>query len=79
MVCRWHKDAIIYSVDVDTFKDGNGDGIGDFKGLTESCRYLSGLGVNCLWLLPFHPSPTRDNGYDVLDYARSRWVLENRQ
>jgi maltose alpha-D-glucosyltransferase/alpha-amylase len=68
MLCRWYKEAIVYSLDVDTFKDGNGDGIGDFKGLTESCRYLSGLGVNCLWLLPFYPSPNRDNGYDVMDY-----------
>ena len=68
MDCRWYKKAIIYSLDVDTFKDGNGDGVGDFRGLTESCRYLSGLGVNCVWLLPFYPSPNRDNGYDVTDY-----------
>lgn len=66
--CRWHKQAVIYSLDVDTFKDGNGDGVGDFQGLTQSCRYLSGLGVNCVWLLPFYPSPDRDNGYDVTDY-----------
>ncbi|MGV3774689.1 MAG: alpha-amylase family protein [Verrucomicrobiales bacterium] len=68
MSCRWYKEAIIYSLDVETFKDGNGDGIGDFKGLTQSCRYLSGLGVDCIWLLPFYPSPNRDNGYDVTDY-----------
>ena len=67
MVCRWYKEAIIYSLDVDTFKDGNGDGVGDFKGLAERCRYLSGLGVTCLWLLPFYTSPNRDNGYDVVD------------
>jgi maltose alpha-D-glucosyltransferase / alpha-amylase len=68
MVCRWFKEAIIYSLDVETFKDGNGDGIGDFQGLTKSCLYFSGLGVDCLWLLPFYPSPNRDNGYDVTDY-----------
>jgi maltose alpha-D-glucosyltransferase/alpha-amylase len=68
MNCRWYKEAIIYSLDVDTFKDANGDGIGDFSGLTQSLRYLSGLGVNCVWLLPFYPSPNRDNGYDVTDY-----------
>lgn len=68
MNCRWYKEAIIYSLDVDTFKDGNGDGIGDFHGLAQSLPYLSGLGVNCLWLLPFYPSPNRDNGYDVMDY-----------
>jgi maltose alpha-D-glucosyltransferase/alpha-amylase len=68
MSCRWYKEAIIYSLDVETFRDGNGDGIGDFKGLTQSCRYLSGLGVDCVWLLPFFPSPNRDNGYDVTDY-----------
>ena len=68
MNCRWYKEAVIYSLDVDTFRDGNGDGIGDFSGLTRSCRYLAGLGVNCVWLLPFYPSPNRDNGYDVKDY-----------
>ena len=68
MTCRWYKQSIIYSLDVETFKDGNGDGIGDFRGLTECCRYLAGLGVDCVWLLPFHPSPNRDNGYDIMDY-----------
>lgn len=68
MICRWYKEAIIYSLDVDTFRDANGDGIGDFDGLRQSCRYLSELGVTCLWLLPFYPSPNRDNGYDVIDY-----------
>ena len=68
MSCRWYKEAILYSLDVETFKDGNGDGIGDFKGLTKSCRYLSGLGVDCIWLLPFFPTPNRDNGYDIIDY-----------
>ena len=64
----WYKDAIIYSLDVDTFMDGNGDGIGDFVGLTRQLAYLEGLGVTCLWLLPFYPTPDRDNGYDVIDY-----------
>ena len=68
MTCRWYKQSIIYSLDVETFKDGNGDGIGDFIGLTECCRYLSGLGADCVWLLPFFKSPNRDNGYDVVDY-----------
>jgi maltose alpha-D-glucosyltransferase/alpha-amylase len=64
----WYKDAIIYSLDVETFQDSDGDGIGDFRGLTERLDYLSSLGVTCLWLLPFYPSPNRDNGYDVMDY-----------
>ena len=64
----WYKDAIIYSLDVETFMDANGDGIGDFIGLTKRLNHLAGLGVTCLWLLPFYPSPNRDNGYDVMDY-----------
>ncbi|NJL83798.1 MAG: trehalose synthase [Chloroflexaceae bacterium] len=62
------KNAIIYSLDVETFLDGNGDGVGDFPGLTRKLDYLAGLGITCLWLLPFYPSPNRDNGYDVMDY-----------
>lgn len=64
----WYKQAIIYSLDVETFMDGDGDGVGDFQGLTSRLDYLAGLGVNCIWLLPFYPSPNRDNGYDVKDY-----------
>lgn len=64
----WYKRAIIYSLDVDTFQDSNSDGIGDFEGLIHRLDYLAGLGVTCLWLLPFFPSPNRDNGYDVKDY-----------
>lgn len=64
----WYKNAIIYCVDVDSFVDGNGDGSGDFPGLTSSLDYIAGLGVTGLWLLPFYPSPNRDNGYDVKDY-----------
>lgn len=64
----WYQNAIFYSLDVETFYDANGDGIGDFQGLIYKLDYISGLGVNCIWLLPFYPSPNRDNGYDVMDY-----------
>ena len=64
----WYKDAIIYELHVKAFFDSNGDGIGDFKGLTEKLDYLQDLGVNTLWLLPFYPSPFRDDGYDISDY-----------
>lgn len=64
----WFKNAIFYSVDVETFYDGNGDGIGDFAGLSGKLEYIAGLGVNCIWLLPFYPSSNRDNGYDIIDY-----------
>lgn len=65
---RWYQNATFYAVDVETFADGNGDGIGDFAGLIDRLDYLESLGVDCLWLLPFYPSPNRDNGYDVVDY-----------
>lgn len=68
MAKYWYKNAIIYSVHVETFMDANGDGIGDFKGLTRSLDYLTGLGVTCIWLLPFFPSPNRDHGYDISDF-----------
>jgi maltose alpha-D-glucosyltransferase / alpha-amylase len=64
----WYKDAIFYELHVRAFRDGNGDGIGDFAGLTEKLDYLKDLGVDCLWLLPFYPSPLKDDGYDVADY-----------
>ena len=64
----WFKDAVIYQLHVKAFRDSNGDGIGDFKGLTESLGYIKDLGVNTLWLLPFYPSPQRDDGYDIADY-----------
>jgi maltose alpha-D-glucosyltransferase/alpha-amylase len=64
----WYKNAVIYNLDVETFMDANGDGIGDFEGLSRCLDYLSGLGVTCIWLLPFQPSPNRDNGYDISDY-----------
>jgi len=65
----WYKDAIIYEVPVRAFRDSNGDGIGDFRGLTEKLDYLVDLGVTALWLLPFFPSPGRDDGYDTADYT----------
>ena len=68
MIDLWYKNAVIYCLDVDTYMDGNGDGIGDFGGLTSRLDYLAGIGVTCLWLLPFYPSPDRDNGYDITDF-----------
>jgi maltose alpha-D-glucosyltransferase/alpha-amylase len=65
----WYKDAIIYEVHVRTFFDANNDGIGDFRGLIQKLDYLERLGVTCLWLLPFFPSPLRDDGYDIADYT----------
>ncbi|MBX5086567.1 maltose alpha-D-glucosyltransferase [Rhizobium lentis] len=64
----WYEEAVIYSVDVEKFADGNDHGIGDFIGLTEKVPYLSELGITCIWLLPFYRSPDRDNGYDVSDF-----------
>lgn len=64
----WYKDAIIYELHVKAFYDSNGDGIGDFKGLTEKLDYLEELGVTAIWLLPFYPSPLKDDGYDIADY-----------
>ena len=64
----WYKDAIIYQLHVKSFFDANNDGIGDFAGLIQKLDYLVDLGVNTLWLLPFYPSPRRDDGYDIADY-----------
>ncbi|MEN9936492.1 MAG: hypothetical protein RLZZ387_3071 [Chloroflexota bacterium] len=64
----WYKSSVIYCVDVETFQDSDGDGVGDFRGLTTRLDYLARLGITCVWLLPFYPTPNRDNGYDVLDY-----------
>jgi trehalose synthase len=63
----WWKNAVIYCLDPETFFDGDGDGTGDFGGLTERVDYLAALGVTCIWLMPFYPSPDRDDGYDVTD------------
>jgi trehalose synthase len=64
----WWRNAVIYCLDVDTYLDWDGDGVGDIEGLTERVDYLAGLGVTCLWLMPFQPSPGRDDGYDITDY-----------
>ena len=64
----WYKNAVIYSLDLETFMDGNGDGTGDFEGLCNRLHYLHALGVDTIWLAPFQPSPNRDNGYDIKDY-----------
>jgi trehalose synthase len=64
----WWKNAIVYCVDVESFLDTDGDGVGDFRGLIRQIDYLAGLGVTCLWLMPFYPSPNRDDGYDITDY-----------
>jgi len=64
----WWKNTVFYCLDVETFQDGDGDGVGDFQGLTQRIDYLAGLGVGCIWLMPFHPSPNRDDGYDITDY-----------
>jgi len=65
----WYKDAVIYQLHVRTYCDSNGDGIGDFRGLTTKLDYLQELGINAIWLLPFYPSPLRDDGYDIADYT----------
>ena len=65
----WYKNAVIYQVHVRTFYDSNGDGVGDFEGLAQKLDYLRDLGVNAIWLMPFFPSPLRDDGYDIADYT----------
>ncbi len=64
----WYKDAVIYQVHIKSFYDSNNDGIGDFKGLIQKLDYIADLGVTCIWLLPFFPSPRRDDGYDIAEY-----------
>jgi maltose alpha-D-glucosyltransferase / alpha-amylase len=64
----WYKDAVIYQVNVKSFLDSNDDGIGDFRGLTSKLEYIRDLGVNTIWLMPFYPSPLKDDGYDIADY-----------
>ena len=64
----WWKTAVIYCLDVETYMDGNDDGIGDFAGLARRIDYLADLGVTCLWLMPFYPTPDRDDGYDISDF-----------
>ncbi len=64
----WWKTAVFYCLDVETFMDWDGDGMGDLQGLAERVDYLADLGVTCLWLMPFYPTPDRDDGYDITDY-----------
>jgi maltose alpha-D-glucosyltransferase/alpha-amylase len=64
----WYKDAVIYQLHVKSYFDSDNDGVGDFPGLIQRLNYLAEMGVNCLWLLPFYPSPRRDDGYDISDY-----------
>jgi maltose alpha-D-glucosyltransferase / alpha-amylase len=64
----WYKNTVIYSLDLETFMDANGDGVGDFEGLTRRLEYLQFLGVSTIWLSPFQPTPNRDDGYDICDY-----------
>src|SRR6476646_494759 len=66
---QWYKDAVIYEVHVRAYCDSVGDGYGDFRGLTQKLDYLQDLGVTAIWLLPFYPSPLRDDGYDIADYT----------
>jgi maltose alpha-D-glucosyltransferase/alpha-amylase len=67
---QWYKDAVIYELHIKAFKDSNGDGIGDLKGLVQTLDYLEDLGVTAIWLLPFYPSPFKDDGYDISDYYK---------
>ncbi|MFA7417689.1 MAG: alpha-amylase family glycosyl hydrolase, partial [Acholeplasma sp.] len=67
---KWWMEAIGYQIYIKSFKDGNNDGIGDLKGITEKLDYLHLLGVNLLWITPFYDSPMDDNGYDVRDYFK---------
>ncbi|HZU80921.1 MAG TPA: maltose alpha-D-glucosyltransferase, partial [Acidimicrobiales bacterium] len=69
-LAHWYKDAVIYELHVRAFMDSDGDGVGDFRGLVSQLDYLQELGVTALWLLPFYPSPLRDDGYDIADYRR---------
>ncbi|MEO7870502.1 MAG: alpha-amylase family glycosyl hydrolase, partial [Candidatus Limnocylindria bacterium] len=65
----WYKDAVIYQLHVKAFADSSSDGIGDFEGLTQRLDYIASLGVTAVWLLPFYPSPLRDDGYDIADFT----------
>src|SRR3982750_1241291 len=65
----WYQNAIIYELHVRSFHDSNGDGVGDFRGLTQKLDYLQDLGITAIWLLPFYPSPLKDDGYDIASYT----------
>lgn len=71
MLDLWYENALIYCVDVETYRDGNGDGVGDFAGMTMSLDHLQRLGVDCLWLNPFYPTPNRDNGTTSATFTAS--------
>jgi maltose alpha-D-glucosyltransferase/alpha-amylase len=64
----WWKNAVVYCLDIETFFDTDGDGRGDIRGLSQRIDHLAELGVTCLWLMPFYPSPDRDDGYDITDF-----------
>src|SRR4051812_795843 len=66
---EWHHDAVIYQLHVKAFRDSNRDGFGDFRGLLEKLDYIASLGVTAVWLLPFYPSPLKDDGYDIANYT----------
>ena len=66
---EWYRDAVVYELHVRSFQDSNADGIGDLPGLTSRLGYLQDLGVTAVWLLPFYPSPLRDDGYDIANYT----------
>src|SRR5687767_4100266 len=66
---EWYRDAVIYQLHIKAFCDSNGDGIGDIPGLISKLDYIQQLGVTAIWLLPFYPSPLRDDGYDIADYT----------
>src|SRR5688500_14202372 len=68
MPSRWYQEAVIYSLDVSSFQDSDGDGRGDLRGFISHLDYLYRLGISCLWLKPVQPSPWRDGGYDISDY-----------
>ena len=74
----WYKDAVIYQLHIKSFFDSNNDGIGDFAGLISKLDYIAELGVNTLWLLPFYPSPRRDDGYDIAEYKALQAVFGDR-
>jgi maltose alpha-D-glucosyltransferase/alpha-amylase len=67
LIDLWYNNAVLYSLDVGTFADGNADGVGDFRGLSDHLPYLAGIGITCVWLLPFYPSPRRAG----CDYAET--------
>ena len=75
----WYRDAIVYELHIKAFADSNGDGIGDFPGLTAKLDYIQNLGVNTIWVLPFYPSPQRDDGYDIADYHNINPVYGSRR